>query len=289
MATSSKKAESLSLIADDGIRAEWTRITPAMAKSLLSANEGNRNLRGELVAQYARDMKAGRWRQTGDGVRVSKDGRLIDGQHRLTAIIESGKPVEMFVFRNVPDEAQVAIDAGARRTAADHLGMYLGEDSATRLAAAARVAIEVGRYGTVARNAAVSTGEIVEWIDANPDIRDAVRLAGQVSRQMDAQPATVAYCALELARIDRRACLEFFYAAATKENMHRGDPRLTLSRRFADARRNRERLTREVQIGLIYRAWNAWVRGESLNFLRVRVNNGETVSIPKPIAPAVSA
>lgn len=111
-------------------------ITPAIAGQMLTNNmTNNRSLRRGIIAQYARDMAAGAWRLTGDPIRFTEAGGLIDGQHRLHAVIEADVNVTMTVARGIPAAAVVAIDAGARRHLADYLSFDGIEDP--RLVAAA--------------------------------------------------------------------------------------------------------------------------------------------------------
>lgn len=100
---------------------EWVIVTPALAKSWLHHNNRNRPLRKHVVNMYARDMTAGLWLQTGDPIRFAVDGTLVDGQHRLHAIAQSGVSAVLPVLRGVSVEAQRVMDCGAKRKDADQL------------------------------------------------------------------------------------------------------------------------------------------------------------------------
>jgi hypothetical protein len=96
-------------------------VGPKQAAKWLEQNESNRRIRDSLVQQYARDMKAGRWRTNHQGIAVTDDGALLDGQHRLSAIVESGCTIDFVVFfyRRVTPEDVVTIDGGCARSAHD--------------------------------------------------------------------------------------------------------------------------------------------------------------------------
>lgn len=96
-------------------------ITPQMAIELLRHNTGNRAIRARAVNQYAEDLRRGNWRLTHQGVAISPSGRLLDGQHRLSAIIEAGIAAEMVVARNVAEESYIMMDRGKPRLLADAL------------------------------------------------------------------------------------------------------------------------------------------------------------------------
>lgn len=63
-------------------------ITPELARQLLSNNKINRKIKPTIVERYAEQMEAGEWKFTGDTIKVDGEGMLLDGQHRLLAIIK---------------------------------------------------------------------------------------------------------------------------------------------------------------------------------------------------------
>jgi len=105
------------------MKTEVICISPEMAKTILQKNSHNRKVRKRYVTTLANAMKRGEWLLTHQGIAVSDKGRLIDGQHRLLAIIESGVKVEMAMFTKVPDESFKVLDRGAKRSLADATGL----------------------------------------------------------------------------------------------------------------------------------------------------------------------
>jgi len=90
---------------------------------LETANTNNRRVSDKHVHRLARDMAEGKWRLTHEAIAFDVDGTLLDGQHRLWAIIESGAAVEMFVWRNIDGDSMMAIDCGKVRSMADILNI----------------------------------------------------------------------------------------------------------------------------------------------------------------------
>ncbi|GAB3659310.1 hypothetical protein GCM10027596_16710 [Nocardioides korecus] len=86
-------------------------VTPEMAESWLSRNANNRNLRGQVIASYARDVAAGSWVLNGETVKISTAGQLLDGQHRLIAVVEANVMAPMIVVREIPAEVMPTVDA----------------------------------------------------------------------------------------------------------------------------------------------------------------------------------
>lgn len=110
-------------------------ITPAVAQSFLQHNTDNRKKRGWWVSGLANMIKRGEWIPTHQGVAFSKSGKLIDGQHRLEAIVEANIPVEMLVVTDVREDAYKVLDNGVKRTLADLTGMNVKTAEVCRLLA----------------------------------------------------------------------------------------------------------------------------------------------------------
>lgn len=101
------------------------QITPSMAEEWLKMNSvgghTNRKFRSTHANTFAAEMRAGQWRLTHQGIAFGTTGRLIDGQHRLTAVIESQTTQPMLVFINAPEDNFDNFDRGASRNLADIL------------------------------------------------------------------------------------------------------------------------------------------------------------------------
>lgn len=92
------------------------KITPAKALEYLKMNVNNyRKLSKAKVAIYAKDMSEGRWVLNGETIVFAENGILLDGQHRLAAVIQSGKTVEMTVVRGINNNVNL-FDVGMSRT-----------------------------------------------------------------------------------------------------------------------------------------------------------------------------
>lgn len=113
-------------------------VTPSLAREFLERNTRNRKLVASTVEAYATDMKHGKWILTNQGIGFDKDGNLIDGQHRLAAVILANKPIEMLIcseLGNGNNEAQMAVDTGKPRSIGDLLKLVYDIPNATTQAA----------------------------------------------------------------------------------------------------------------------------------------------------------
>jgi hypothetical protein len=104
-------------------------ITPARAHELLKNNTKNRTLRRSAVTEFARQMKSGHWQLTHQGIAVEPDGTLLDGQHRLHAVVEAGVPVKMSVTYDVDPDSFPVVDCGIARSVADRLPLLTDKES----------------------------------------------------------------------------------------------------------------------------------------------------------------
>lgn len=100
-------------------------VTPEMAAKWLANQEGNRPLNTKAVKGYADDMRAGKWLVTHQAIAFDKNGGLIDGQHRLHAVIRAGVPVAMTIAFGADPATFAVIDIGPRRSSSD-LYMIMG-------------------------------------------------------------------------------------------------------------------------------------------------------------------
>ncbi|ROS28874.1 hypothetical protein EDF22_0605 [Rathayibacter sp. PhB127] len=271
---------------------EMVDVTPALAQEWLGHNLDNRNLRPVIIAAYARDMTAGAWVATGDSLKFDWNGRLIDGQHRLSAVISANRTIRFAVARNVIPTAQKVLDVNARRSSADALRFDGVRSNATVIAGAANIARqrERGFIKSAAVNPSgpsMTNSEVVAWVQENPSIVNAAAFAGRIYRKLGATPAVLTYCVWVLEEIDPFAAMEFFNSIAEQRTAGLGDPRLALAQAFTKLRDDRTRMGAGIQIFYVFRAWNAWRNNETLSRYISRKPDGrggyKAALIPEPV------
>lgn len=127
------------------MKTEEMMVTPALARDWLKFNTGNRALRLSEVGHLKSAFERGEYIQSHQGVAFSEarviDGvvtmRLLDGQHRLSAIAAMADGVEfkMQVCFGVDEAAFKIIDKGIKRTSSDSLFKSKKLTEVARLAA----------------------------------------------------------------------------------------------------------------------------------------------------------
>jgi hypothetical protein len=120
---------------ENEIKCQTEIVTPELAYLYLEGNSVNRNVRPATLKKYINMLKRDEWQYTHQGIAISKTNRLLDGQHRLWAIIETGIPAKMLVFRNCDDNTFNVLDYGATRSISDHTGISAKTAGACRYVA----------------------------------------------------------------------------------------------------------------------------------------------------------
>lgn len=125
-------------------RSQWMDVTPKLAQRWLHNNFRNRPVSDDVVTAYARDMATGQWVATHQGIAFNDRDELIDGQHRLLAVVKSRCTVRMMVTFGLPSKiagremtTMDCVDRGRMRSVADQLKIQHGLSHGAQLAAVA--------------------------------------------------------------------------------------------------------------------------------------------------------
>ena len=98
-------------------------VTSDLAQNLLTLNTENRPIKRQTVDRYRTDLNNGAWQFAGDSVKISNQGVLQDGQHRLLAIVATGLPMTLHIQTGLAPEVFTVLDTGANRSAGDTLAL----------------------------------------------------------------------------------------------------------------------------------------------------------------------
>lgn len=110
-------------------------VTPEMASMWLSQNTVNRKLIPNHVAALEAVLLRGEWALNGETIKFSSTGRLLDGQHRLTACVKCGVGFWTYVVHGLDDATFDTIDTNARPRKASDILSIGGKASPHSLAA----------------------------------------------------------------------------------------------------------------------------------------------------------
>lgn len=220
------------------VRTEKVVVTPDLARRWLGQNtSSNRNVSRRTVEAYAGDMKAGRWKLTHQGLAFNVTGELVDGQHRLHAVVMSDVSVTMMVTTGLAVEYNSPIDQGYNRS----IGHLTGKG--TRWASVVRglVLIEGGLKDVSFKS---TVGLIEECAGRHTDALVAVMAEARAPR---ACPTGVVAALVYAYPVNHDKILAFTQQVNTGELLEKGDPALHLRRWIEQGRRN----TRESVIATL--------------------------------------
>lgn len=96
-------------------------VTPKLAEEYLKMNTNNRPIRQSKVDSLAESMKKGEWELSNDAITISEGNVLLNGQHRLLAVVQSGTPCNFIVYTGAPDSTFDIMDTPSLRRISDVL------------------------------------------------------------------------------------------------------------------------------------------------------------------------
>lgn len=239
-----------------------TKITPTIAtKWLNETNAHNRTLNNAHVKSLAEQMANGLWKLNGEAIIFTKDkARLLDGQHRLWACIESDTPFSTVVVEGVDEENFATIDTGVKRSTKDVLDIVGVQSADNRTLGAAASLVLQYRAGTLGTHKAVSKAEILDAVVGNPGIAEWVAATKKNKGWTTAYASPLAAVMYLAAHKYPDQAAEFVEAFTTGENLSAKSPVLALRNRLG----TEKRLSAMVKMALITSAWNAFVRGKEM-------------------------
>jgi hypothetical protein len=247
------------------IIAEVVTITPTVATTWLKCNHNNRPVRKRHVAFLAREILLGNWQLNGQPIVIGEDEQVLDGQHRLFAIIESGKAVQSLVVYGITPDAFRTIDTGAVRTGADALALHFPEVNSTTISSSS-VAVQwchLLEQQTLSRSTQrgrLSNTDIIEYIKQHPSVMTCSEQLQDLPREgrpMSLGPAVALY--EMFGRKNQEKATTFMRRLFTGEELVRSDVEYLLRAAF---QRDAERVTKypmNLRMQMVVKGWN-WLR-----------------------------
>jgi hypothetical protein len=261
-------------------QAKLITITPKLAEAFLENNGTNRPLKSRHITGLARAMKEGDWKINGDTIRMSKSGTIIDGQHRLHAVVRSQITIQSWIIVGLDNDVFDTIDIGKKRTVADTLSCR-GEKNTTTLASSLRLLNEY-YCGTVETNALCSTTDIEKVLEENPDMRESIFQSKGLKEL--ATPAVICTCNYLFRKTSRQLAEIFFLQLSQGTGLEKGYPVHTLRERLVANALSKSKLSTPYIFALFIIAFNHLVRGTKVYSLKVEQKDGKMINFPKVAA-----
>jgi len=249
---------------------ELVTVTPSLAESWLTANTLNRKINGRFVRMFAADMAKGRWPVTGDAIKFGPDGRLLDGQKRLSACIASGCSFQTYVAYGIHPDAQDVMDTGQARSSGDVLAIH-GLKNTVNVASAYKLLLnERDENVNIGGNASRTNSEIMEAMEKHPKLPLYIPQPGQLPKGVSMSVVGyVNYVGSVLLR-DPDTAKSMMQVLTTGVPRYEGCP---MHRYREYLIRHREQIggsvVRQQRIWMTFHAWNLFRDGEAIKQIRL--------------------
>lgn len=264
-------------------------VTPATANRWLSSNDHNRKLREPRVVGLAAGLQRGEWKLTGDCICFDTDGVLLNGQHRLTAIVTADIAAPLVVLRGLPPAAQEVMDQNLKRSIGDaltlrkeknvnHLGSMLGwMYHLDYIYATGKI-----HYGYVGLRP--TTPQLLRILDEDHDhIAEILRRANAIRQGIMLRAGVVGAIWYRLDALDPGEAQQFFTALATGAMLEMDSPIFALRRLLLTTRQGVGRsLPDWREAAVIFKTWNLWRDGMPARTINWKYGPNHKDDFPEP-------
>lgn len=260
---------------DHAVTSRVMRITPEQAAAWLeTANVDNRSLREQRWMQYACDMIDGKWALNGEAIVFAKNGRLVDGQHRLKACVEAEVPFECIVVTGVEPSAFETIDCGLARTSSDAIRSL---PNAVMIASTAKLAFIHDTFGIQRLTDPLCRPTRVQELDyIHQNEAALVAATTKVTSAVKklCPPSVVAFCFFVFHRQSPELADRFACDLTSGLGLESTNPAYRLRERLAANQAGKAKLPRLHLIALFFRAWIAYKTNRPVRQLKAWRTDG---------------
>lgn len=275
------------------------KVGPELATEWLGYNTHNRNHRATVVAQYTEAMAEGDWGNDIDPIAFAGElggkGKnapvLLNGQHRLFALVSADVTLEFIVIEGLELSDQIEMDAGVKRQLADQLRLVKGLTYPVETAAVLRLVYAYEHDLLRSRSRTASYSALLRYFEDHPDLPESIRPAHKVVQAIGGRVSVWGAAHYIISCIDdpgvEEDLDEFYESMMTGENLPGGSPILSLRTQIMAMTANKRVSRRSVisqttQLAVTFKAWNAWRDGVTLNTLSWRGGGKHPEAFPVP-------
>lgn len=257
-------------------------VSATMASQMLGTSAGNRPIRKAAVEKYARDMLAGKWTLNGEAIKFDAAGRLVDGHHRLAAIVSSKTEQLMLIVRNVPENAMLTLDTGISRSFHD-ASIVAGKHYDKGVGPVARWWIKYEAKRLASYNSGISHQELQAVIDLHPGILDsAVFIRRQKTLQRFCVPGVQGFVhAYASEKYDRELADIFMRDLNEGAKLEEFSPVYVLRRMLVEDDRSHGHYDQYRVLAFTIKSWNAWLAGDKLHHITWRQGGENPEPFPR--------
>lgn len=260
------------------------KVTPKVAAEMLANNiDINRSIRHGHLERLCSDMRDGLWDENnGETLKFKpskngeKYGALVDGQHRLHAIIETGSTFTLPCLTGVSEDSFATLDSGSKRTFADLLGQ---KQIQNKNSVAAGVVVLEQFYQGNFRKKSISHRALLNRFIANPELQHYAHTVPVCSKVL--KPSEAVFLSYVFNSIAPKKGATFMHLLASGGALE-GQPVHELRERLLSLRIKRPTghtyVARDFLIGSVFKAWNMQERKSKDLFTMLTI--GEDIEYP---------
>tara|TARA_R110000764_G_C10946248_1_gene376694 strand:+ start:163 stop:954 length:792 start_codon:yes stop_codon:yes gene_type:complete len=256
------------------MKTEVRDITPEIAKEMLKRNHRNRKVSESHVNFLTTEMVNGQWLFDGQPIRFAEGGRLLDGQHRLSAIVKSGTTQSFLILSGIDPLTFKVMDTGKNRSSGDVFSIEGIEYSATVSSTTRMIyVLKKGRAESESRK--MSNSILLEFYNENPKIlefvKDSHKLYVDFNRVLS--HSYISGFKYLMAEKNIVASELFWDKVCTGLGLEVGSPMLALRKRLIEDKMSKSSLSVAEKNALVIKAWNHFRKGNTVKFLKYNKDN----------------
>lgn len=204
--------------------AHIVKATKKLVDDLIERNTNNRSIKSTQLGWIKGSLDRGEFMLTAQGIAVSNEGVLLDGQHRLLAIQEAGyPPVELLIVTGLEDKSKIYIDQNAKRSTSDMLKIVLNQSISNRMSSivTTHLKIDIRKDGIfMGKTGRLPLESVVETMTEYAEVIERLIAAGGNVPRAGSYTAFLHYAI----KYNEEAAIELLHQVRTGEMLESKDP-----------------------------------------------------------------
>lgn len=251
-------------------------ITPDKAKEILDNTDfKNRDLKQNKISEMIYEMKNDEWVLTHQGISISDNGNLIDGQNRLHAIIGSGRSIYLNVSRGFPEGSFYQIDKGLKRSTADNFNVAKIKNHKSHAAGLKKyfqICDGENQYPSTNRRSHRNDMDLIEFQNENAELLKDVRKMSETLYRAtnilsESESYSFMFYTIKEKMWSKSDVFSFMRQVFMLEPPECNAPAI-LFKRLVEDKNSPVRVKDKMKWAFLIKAFNAWAEREDLKWVR---------------------
>jgi hypothetical protein len=253
-------------ISNESTQVSIIRITPLYAAELLKTNNNIRPINKEHVQFLYKQMESGNWQFGNDAIVLDHNGNLVNGQHRLTALVQYGKPLEFLVMQTSNPKSIRIFDSGKHRTHSDVISKHAVKNLDTITAVTRGYIYALKGYKRFQNNIPITN---VEFEDSFIKHQDDLLFITAIRTPVRPLLSKIVYGFISYHILDKygkEALKEFIYDLGYGYKMYGAtqNAAVCLYNQILNSKNNKEQIRNDIMAALVLKTFNLWNKRKSV-------------------------